>query len=136
MMARILVLAPASLRFPVPTRPLTHVSTALTFDSAKPILRKSAIVLAIAVAYAITAWTGLRLDPVAGFASYVWPPTGIAIAATLLLGEVAGASVFVGAFVANAIAGAPVLAAAAVAAGNTIEALLAAYLLRRLGIPV
>src|SRR5437588_793684 len=37
-------------------------------------------------AYFVTALLVLRLDAVAGFATLVWPPTGIALAALLLFG--------------------------------------------------
>jgi integral membrane sensor domain MASE1 len=44
-------------------------------------------IVAIAVLYVLAARAGLRLDAVSGFASLVWPPTGIALAAVLLGGR-------------------------------------------------
>src|SRR5437870_11081299 len=38
------------------------------------------------VAYFVTARLGLLMDAVAGFATLVWPPTGIALAALVLFG--------------------------------------------------
>ena len=62
----------------------------------------------------------------------VWPPTGFAIAALLLLGKRNSFGVFLGAFIANATAGEPFWVAGGIAAGNTMEALIAAALLQRL----
>lgn len=61
----------------------------------------------------------------------MWPPTGIALAALTALGLRYWPGVALGAFLANAATPIPVLAAVGIAAGNTLEALLAAYLLRR-----
>ena len=86
---------------------------------------------AVAVVYVLAARAGLTLDAVSGFASLVWAPTGIALAAVLLAGGRIWPGVFIGALVANVITGAPVLAAAGIAAGNTLEAVAGAYALRR-----
>jgi signal transduction histidine kinase len=95
--------------------------------------RKRAIahVAGVAAAYAILARLGLLLDPVGGFASVVWAPTGIAIAALLLLGRHATIGIWLGAFIANVLSGAPVPAAAAIAAGNSLEAMAAVAALSR-----
>ena len=61
----------------------------------------------------------------------VWPPTGLALAALLLYGRQAWAGVFVGAFIANATANETLPVAFFIAIGNTLEAIAAAYLLRR-----
>lgn len=61
----------------------------------------------------------------------VWPSTGIAIAACLLYGCRAWPGVLVGAFVVNQTTMGTALTSAAIAAGNTLEALLGAYLLDR-----
>src|SRR6185503_8967040 len=66
-------------------------------------------------------------------ATLVWPPTGIAIYAILRGGPRLAPGVFAGALVANLLTGAPVGTAVGIAAGNTGEALLAAFLLRRSG---
>ena len=92
----------------------------------------AARILGVAVLYAITARLGLLLDPVGGFATLVWAPSGIAIAAVVLLGNRVAMGVFAGAVVANLLTGAPVLAALAIGIGNTLEAVVAAYALRRL----
>jgi hypothetical protein len=61
----------------------------------------------------------------------VWPPTGLALAALLLYGRQAWAGVFIGAFIANATAHETLPVAFFIAIGNTLEAIAAAYLLRR-----
>ena len=86
---------------------------------------------AVAVVYVLAARTGLTLDAVSGFASLVWAPTGIALAAVLLAGGRIWPGVFIGALIANVITGAPFLAASGIAAGNTLEAVVGAYALTR-----
>jgi signal transduction histidine kinase len=88
-------------------------------------------IAAVAVVYVLAARAGLTLDAVSGFASLVWAPTGIALAAVLLGGSRVWPGVFIGALIANVITGAPLLAAAGIAAGNTLEAVAGAYALRR-----
>jgi signal transduction histidine kinase len=84
----------------------------------------------LAAVYLATASFGLHLFAVGGFAAPIWPPTGIALAAVSLYGTRLWPGVALGALLANLVAGAPLPAAAAIAAGNTLEALLGAYLLR------
>ena len=73
------------------------------------------------------------MDAVAGFATLVWPPTGIALFALWRGGRGLWPAVFAAAFVVNALHGAPVLVAGGIAVGNTLEALAGAALLRRVG---
>jgi PAS domain S-box-containing protein len=80
--------------------------------------------------YVSAAKLGLSLDAVSGFATAVWPPTGIALAALVLYGYRLCPGIAVGAFLVNAAAGAPVLVASGMAVGNTLEAVLGAYLLQ------
>jgi PAS domain S-box-containing protein len=80
--------------------------------------------------YSSTARLGLSFDAVSGFATAVWPPTGIALAALTLGGARLWPGIALGAFLVNVGAGAPVLAAGGMAVGNTSEALLGAYCLR------
>lgn len=83
--------------------------------------------------YFVTAKLGLMMGAVSGFATLVWPPTGIALAALLLFGFRLWPGIFGGAFLVNFLAGAPILTALGIATGNTLEALLAVTLLRRFG---
>ena len=66
-----------------------------------------------------------------GYATAVWPPSGIAVAALLRLGNRIGLGVWGGVAVVNAIAGASVFPAVLIACGNTLEAFVGAVLIRR-----
>jgi signal transduction histidine kinase len=74
---------------------------------------------------------GLKLDAVSGFATLVWAPTGISLAALTRFGMRLWPGVALGAFVVNLWAGAPILAVAGITVGNTLEAVSAAYILQR-----
>jgi signal transduction histidine kinase len=90
-------------------------------------------VLGLFAVYFVAARFGLSISPVAGFATLVWPPTGIAIVALFIFGRKFWPSIFVGAFLINLISGAPILTALFMGIGNTLEAFLGAYILTRLG---
>ncbi len=85
----------------------------------------------VAAVYFGAAKLGLNLKVGHGVISPVWPPTGIAIAALLLLGPRLWPAVAIGAFAGNATSGVSLGVAAAIAIGNTLEAVVAVYLLRR-----
>jgi signal transduction histidine kinase len=87
--------------------------------------------LAVAVLYVVAARLGLTLDAVGGFATVVWAPTGIALAAILLFGHRLWPGVFAGALAANLLTGASIPAALGIGVGNTLEAVLGAWALRR-----
>jgi len=65
------------------------------------VLRYLAALLAVTIIYAGAARTGLMLDAIAGFATLVWAPTGIALAALLLFGYRLWPAVFLGGFAVN-----------------------------------
>jgi PAS domain S-box-containing protein len=88
-------------------------------------------VAALAGLYFVAARLGLRFASIGQSVSLVWPPTGLALAALVALGYRYWPGVAIGAFLANAATPVPLAAAAGIAVGNTLEALLAAYLLRR-----
>lgn len=98
----------------------------------RPQRKETVLKIAIlAVFYTVIAKAGLSLDAVSGFATLVWPPTGVALAALLLYGFRMWPGVFLGAWAVNFWAGAPLTVAFGIAAGNTLEAVVGAYLLRR-----
>jgi len=100
----------------------------MTRSSGKRVLK----ILALGLLYAGTGRLGLMLGPVSGFASLVWPPTGIALAALLLCcGRSLWPGVALGAFATNIWNGAPLAVAGGIAVGNTLEACLAAWALER-----
>ena len=88
-------------------------------------------VLLLLAVYFMTAKVGLLMDAVSGFATTVWPPTGIALVALTLFGYRLWPGIALGALFVNLSAGAAPLVACGMAAGNTLEALLGVYLLRR-----
>jgi PAS domain S-box-containing protein len=91
-------------------------------------------VLAFAVvtgAYIGAAKIGLELSVAHGVITPVWPPTGIALAALLILGPRYWPAIALGAFVSNVTSGVSPEVAASISVGNTLEALAAVYLLRR-----
>ena len=87
---------------------------------------------AVAVAYVAAAELGFRVAFVAEQITTVWPPTGIALAALLLGGLRLWPAVWIGAFLANAGSDAPLWTAFVLATGNTLESVLATWVLRRL----
>jgi signal transduction histidine kinase len=85
----------------------------------------------LATAYLVVGKLGLQLAFVNASATAVWPPTGLALAAVLLLGPRVWPGILLGAFAANlTTAGSPV-SSLAIAVGNTLEALVAGYLVSR-----
>jgi PAS domain S-box-containing protein len=83
--------------------------------------------------YIGTAKLGIELPVSRGVITPVWAPSGIALAALLLLGVRYWPAVAVGAFVANATSDASAAVAAGIAVGNTLEAVVGAALVRRFG---
>jgi signal transduction histidine kinase len=81
--------------------------------------------------YVVAGKAGLSLASVHESVSPVWPPTGIALAAFLTRGCRLWPAVFAGAFVVNVTTIDSVAVALAIATGNTLEALLGAYLVER-----
>ena len=94
-------------------------------------LRDLAIFPAVAVAYIIGGKLGLSLAFVNASATAVWPCTGIAIAALLLFGVRVWPAILAGAFIVNVTTTGSIPTSLAVAAGNTLEALVAAILTER-----
>jgi PAS domain S-box-containing protein len=84
----------------------------------------------LAAVYLVFARLGLSIQPVNAFATLVWPPSGIALAALLVFGYRYWPGIAVGAILANLWTGAPVPVALGIGAGNTLEALAGAYALR------
>jgi PAS domain S-box-containing protein len=90
-------------------------------------------ILIIAGFYFAAARLGLSLASVHTNVSPVWPPTGLAIAAILLLGYRSWPGILIGALLANLLTPVAVTTAVAIAFGNTLEALSAVFLLRSFG---
>jgi PAS domain S-box-containing protein len=94
-------------------------------------LHFGAAIAALTVLYVGSAELSLLLAIAPGFATPVWPPSGIALAALLLYGVRLWPGIWLAAFVANIGDGAPWLVVTAVATGNTLEALCACWLVQR-----
>ena len=85
----------------------------------------------LAAVYFIAGRIGLSLAFVNASTSAVWPPTGIAVAALLMFGARTWPAVTAGAFLVNLSTSGAVAASMAIAIGNTLEALAAAWLVSR-----
>jgi PAS domain S-box-containing protein len=96
-----------------------------------PAFKYLLVVAALAIVYYAAARLGLRFASIGESVSLIWPPTGIAFATLTLLGYRYWPGVTLGAFLANAATPVPLLAAAGIAAGNTLEAVILAQLFRR-----
>jgi len=94
-------------------------------------MRPAVLWLLLASVYFLSAQLGLSLAFVQVNTSPVWPPTGIAIAALLYFGLRAWPGIFLGALLTSIMAGTSILVALGVASGNTLEGLVASYLLVR-----
>jgi PAS domain S-box-containing protein len=95
--------------------------------------------IAVALAYLLTAKLGFLLALEQTNATAVWPPAGIAMAACLVLGSRIWPGIFAGAFLANILilTASPfssisaLLVSCSTASGNTLEAVVGAYLVTR-----
>jgi diguanylate cyclase (GGDEF)-like protein len=94
-------------------------------------VRWLAILVALSVVYAAGARLGFSLAFVNASATVVWPPTGIAVAAMLSLGPRVWPAIFVGAFAANLLNSGSLGASLGIALGNTLEPLVATWLVNR-----
>jgi len=95
------------------------------------IAKDIAIGLGLLVVYVVAGKLGLKLAFVNASATAVWPPTGIALAALVLLGFRFWPVIFVGAFLVNLTTAGSVLTSVSIALGNTLEAVVGAYLVTR-----
>src|SRR6202165_4910884 len=87
----------------------------------------------VALAYWVAARLSLNLALVHGQVTPIWPPTGIALVAFLLIGRRAWPGIAVAAFAVNLPIGPSPVGAAVIAAGNTLAPLVSVELLRRIG---
>lgn len=85
----------------------------------------------IGVIYFALAKGGLALASIDPSATPIWPPAGFALAAVLLWGYRASPAIFVAALIANAMTAGSIATAIAIATGNSLEALVGAYLINR-----
>jgi serine phosphatase RsbU (regulator of sigma subunit) len=88
-------------------------------------------IAAVAAAYLATGKVGLDLAFATSSVTAIWPPTGIALAAIVLGGRRLWPGVALGAFLTNVDTGVPAYTVLGITVGNTLEALVGAWLLRR-----
>jgi integral membrane sensor domain MASE1 len=93
--------------------------------------KKLLMVISLAGVYFVAGKLGLMLAFVNPSASPVWPPTGIALAALLLMGYRVWPGIFLGAFLVNVTTAGTIATSSGIAIGNTLEGLLGAYLVNR-----
>ena len=90
----------------------------------------------LALVYFAAAKASLLLAIPPGYATPVWPPSGIALAAALLFGIRVWPGIWIGAALANASVQSSMMAAIMIGTGNTLEALAGAVLVRHfIGVP-
>src|SRR5688572_857520 len=92
--------------------------------------RASTLALLFAVYFA-AAKVGLSFASIHPSATAIWPATGIAIAAFLLLGDGVWPAIFAAAFLANFTTAGSVMTSIGIAGGNVLEGLFGAYLVER-----
>ncbi|MGH8004837.1 MAG: MASE1 domain-containing protein [Limisphaerales bacterium] len=91
-----------------------------------------AVILALGGVYFCAGKLALFLASVHPSAAPVWPPSGIALAALLILGYRVWPGVFLGAFFVNATTFGSAATSFGIACGNTLEGLIGALLVNRL----
>ncbi len=87
--------------------------------------------IAVFALYVVAGKIGLQLATVHPSATAIWPPTGIALAACLVLGLRMWPAIFAGAFVVNVTTAGHVPSSLGIAIGNTLEGVSGAYLITR-----
>src|SRR6266699_2700882 len=106
---------------------------ALALDRPVPYLAR---VVLLAAAYFSAAKLALLVAIPPGYATAVWPPSGIALASVLLLGYRIWPGIWLGASLVNVTVQSSLAAATLMGAGNTLEALAGAALVRAvIGLP-
>src|SRR5260221_7857064 len=106
---------------------------ALALDSPVPYVAR---VVLLAAAYFSAAKVALLVAIPPGYATAGWPPSGIALASVLLLGYRIWPGIWLGASLVNVTVQSSLVAATLMGAGNTLEALAGAALVRAvIGLP-
>ena len=92
-------------------------------------MQRSIALCGLAVVYVLAGKIGLQLALFHPSATPVWPPTGISLAAFLLLGYWVWPAIFLGAFAVNVTTAGSMVSSLAIATGNTLEGLIGALLI-------
>src|SRR5579872_5200542 len=91
-------------------------------------LRYAAEAALVAVLYVAIAKLSLRFASINPSATPIWPPTGLALAMLVLRGHRLWPAIFLAAFITNVTTAGTVLTSFVIAGGNTLEAVLGAFL--------
>ena len=114
---------------------MTDVELAHSSDLKRPPIREvltlGATLAAVGLGYFALARLGLMLALINPSATPIWPATGFAVAVVLLWGYRLIPAIFAGAFAANILTAGSLVTSAAIAAGNSLEALIIAGLVAR-----
>ena len=94
-------------------------------------LKDALVLVAVGGAYFVAGKLGLKLAFVHASATAVWPCTGIALAAFLILGYRVWPVIFTGAFLVNLTTAGSVATSIGIAVGNTLEGVVGCYLVSR-----
>src|SRR5712691_4386163 len=89
------------------------------------------LLAALTAVYFLAGKLGLKLALVHASASAVWPCTGLALAAFLLLGYRVWPAILTGAFLVNLTTAGSVASSIGIAVGNTLEGVVGCYLVNR-----
>jgi integral membrane sensor domain MASE1 len=85
----------------------------------------------LAAIYCAAGKIGLSMAFVHPSSTAVWPPTGVTLAAFLILGNRIWPGIWLGAFAVNLMTAGTILTSAGIATGNTLEGVAGAYLVTR-----
>jgi len=107
------------------------VTTASADRTAHPLWMRIGEALLAALCYFALARASLSFASLNASVTPVWPPTGLAIALLIVRGRAMLPAVLLGAFAANFATTPSIVTAGAIAAGNGLEAYLAAFLIER-----
>jgi diguanylate cyclase (GGDEF)-like protein len=113
-----------------PVRFAARTLRALAF-SGSPTRRRALTVAGLAGAYFVAAKLGLQFAYVHPSATVIWPPSGITLAAFLVLGLDLWPAILIGAFLANLTTYGSIATSLCIGTGNTLEGLLGAALVAR-----
>jgi diguanylate cyclase (GGDEF)-like protein len=100
-------------------------------DRIGPSTRRVAFLVGLAAVYYFAAKLGLRFAYINSSVTTIWPPSGVALAAFVLLGYRVWPAILGAAFLANFTTTGAILPSIGIAIGNTGEGLLGAYLVNR-----
>jgi PAS domain S-box-containing protein len=93
--------------------------------------RRLFLIAGLTSVYFIAGKIGLRFATVNPSATAIWAPAGITVASLLVLGYWVWPAIFLGAFLVNVTTVDSMVTSLAIAAGNTLEGLIGAYLVNR-----